>query len=106
MARTVCWMLLALLAASARAQPAAEPAAPALPDLSALIAHAEPAVACILVSRSPLYKKFGLAPRLPRPGVLGGYGPPERERARAAAGFVFGQVPHDEGDLKALNARL
>jgi serine protease Do len=54
-------------------QPAAGPAAgPAPPlDVPAIVAKTEPAVACILVSRSPLYRKFNLVTGLEPPGVLG-----------------------------------
>lgn len=108
MPRIVVWILLALLAvpAAARAQAPAEAIPPALPDLSAWIARAEPAVACVLVSRSPLYKKYGLLPRPDRPGVLGGFGRQDRARALAAAGLPFGQPGRDPPEVKALNARL
>src|SRR5262249_53159494 len=35
------------------------------------IARAEPSIACVLVSRSELYKKFGAAPNAENPGKLG-----------------------------------
>lgn len=107
MARTACWLLVALLAGagSLRAQNPAEPAGALPRDVSALIARAEPAVACILVSRSPWYRKFGLVPQPEHPGVLGGYGP--NERARAASHAIPPQDLHDASETKkALSARL
>jgi serine protease Do len=50
-------------------QPAAGPVAPL--DVPTLVAKADPAVACILVSRSPLYRKLNLISGPDRPGVLG-----------------------------------
>ena len=50
-------------------QPAAGPAPPF--DVPALVAKTEPAVACILVSRSPLYRKHGYVTGVEPPGVLG-----------------------------------
>ena len=61
--------ILCLVPAIALGQPVAGPAPP--PDVPALVARAEPAVACILVSRSPLYRKIGMLTGFELPGVLG-----------------------------------
>ncbi|HEX3313844.1 MAG TPA: trypsin-like peptidase domain-containing protein, partial [Gemmataceae bacterium] len=61
--------ILCLVPAIAFGQPVAGPATP--PDVPALVAKAEPAVACILVSRSPLYRKLNLVTGFEAPGVLG-----------------------------------
>jgi serine protease Do len=59
-------LAILLLAGSARAQP------PAGGDVPALVAKAEPAVASVLVSRSPVYHELGLDRNLKGPGkVLG-----------------------------------
>ena len=50
-------------------QPAAGPAPPL--DVPSLVAKTEPTVACILVSRSPLYRKFNMVTGQEPPGVLG-----------------------------------
>jgi S1-C subfamily serine protease len=44
------------------------------------IAEVEPSIACILVSRSDAYQRFGLGPSADHPGRLGGYDPDAVER--------------------------
>jgi len=44
------------------------------------IARAEPSIACILVSRSDAYQRFGLGPAADNTGRLGGYDPDAVER--------------------------
>ncbi|HEV3263244.1 MAG TPA: trypsin-like peptidase domain-containing protein [Gemmataceae bacterium] len=62
------------------------------------IQQAEPAVACILVSRSEVYRKwFGQAPSKDQPGKLGGYDPATAEL----------RIPEgDESQLKGLTKKF
>jgi serine protease Do len=57
----------------------------ALQDLvQRAITRAEPSIACILVSRSDAYQRFGLGPSADHPGRLGGYDADALERGAAA----------------------
>ena len=53
------------------AMPALALGQPAGLDVPGLVARAEPSVACLLVSRSPLYRRYGMITGLEGPGVLG-----------------------------------
>src|SRR4051794_36970727 len=96
LARIACVLLLAALARPARAQE------PAGADLPGLIARAEPAVACLLVSRSPWYREFGLSPAEARPGRLGGVSSTDLLRAAQRLGLG----PDEEERRRKLDARL
>src|SRR5262245_9886890 len=43
--------------------------------LKKVIDDADPSIACVLVSRSDAYQRFGLGPSADHPGRLGGYDP-------------------------------
>jgi len=63
------------------------------------IADAEPSIACIFVSRSDAYQRFGLGPAADEPGRLGGYDPDVVERSPSARNL-------SETDRRELAKRL
>jgi S1-C subfamily serine protease len=83
-AALLCCLLALALGTPVRADdPPAEPlrAALALQQVvQKVIADTSPSVACILVSRSDAYARFGLGPSADNPGQLGGYDPDAVER--------------------------
>src|SRR5829696_8789269 len=67
----VCLLFVAVLA-PARADEARLKDVQALQEqVQQTIARAEPSIACVLFSRSELYKKYGAAPAAQNPGKLG-----------------------------------
>lgn len=69
------WLTIPGMGGAAEPLPPLQQALALQKAMQQVIRNVEPAIACILVSRSDAYQRFGHGPSLDQPGKLGGFPP-------------------------------